>query len=110
MPRPNALPHDPRPSPGTLTSQYRQPTPRHAWVGPNRHATGASLHTAKTGNEAHHCGDSRLHTFTNTSPAGVLARRRSGSAQPLGGTPGVVVEMADQRHFCKRSGDDHSAA
>jgi hypothetical protein len=23
MPRPNVLPHDPRPSPGTLTSQYR---------------------------------------------------------------------------------------
>ena len=87
MPRPNgnALPHDPRPSPGTLTSQYRQPTPWHAWVGPNRHATGASLHTAKTGNEAHHCGDSRLRTFTihlARTPAGrVLARQRSGSAQ-----------------------------
>ena len=38
MPRPNVLPHDPRPSPGTLTPQYRQPTPWHAWVGPNRHA------------------------------------------------------------------------
>ena len=93
MPRPNgnALPHDPRPSPGTLTSQYRQPTPWHAWVGPNRHATGASLHTAKTGNEAHHCGDSRLRTFTihlarRTCPGTAAIRKRP---RALGGTPGV---------------------
>ena len=74
-------------------------------MGPNRHATGASLHTAKTGNESHRCGDSRLHTFTNTSPAGVLARQRPGRAQALSGTPGVVAETAHQRHFRKRSAE-----
>jgi len=90
MPRPNVLPHDPRPSLGTLTPQYRQPTPWHAWVGPNRHATGASLHTQRRrATKPTTVATLAFIPSPYTSPAGVLARQRSGSAQGLGGTPGV---------------------
>ena len=59
---------------------------------------GASFHTAKTANEAHRCGDSRLHTFSTH-----LARRR----------PGTVVARTrprTRRHSRGSSGDGGSEA
>jgi hypothetical protein len=57
---------------------------------------GASLHTAKTGNEAHRCGDSRLHTFSIH-----LARRRPGTAA-------ARTRPNTQRHARGSSGDGAS--
>ena len=54
-------------------------------------------------NEATSVVSSRLHILSTHLARHHPARQPSGSAQGLGGTPGGVVETAEQRHFCKRS-------
>ena len=49
--------------------------------GPKPPRHGPSLHTAKTGNEAHHCGQSRPLIFSTHLARRPPARWRSGSAQ-----------------------------
>ena len=71
--------------------------------GPKPPRHGPSLHTAKTSTKLTSVVSSRLHILSTHLARHHPARQPSGSAQGLGGTPGGVVETAEQRHFCKRS-------
>ena len=80
MPRPSVLPHDPRPSPGTLPSPLAaaHTLTRVAGAKPPRH--GPSLHTAKTATKPTTVASSRLQIFSKHLARRRPAYRRPGSA------------------------------
>ena len=90
MPRPNTLAHT-TPAHQSGHKHHSSSSPHPDTRGWGQTATpGASLHTAKTGaTKPTTVATLAFIPLPYTSPAGVLARQRSGSAQGLGGTPGV---------------------